>query len=122
MAFVTFNIKGYKKGLIGIGRHIDRSCKKVKKTGLYEDEEEKNLELGLHIDPSRIHLNEELVHTGGKSLSELVEQRISEGYTKEKAIRSDAVKALGLVMTGSHDRMKEIKSNKELFESWKKAN
>jgi len=124
MAFATFNIKGYKKGLIGIGRHIDRSCKEVRKTGLYEDEEEKNLnsELGLHIDRSRSHLNEELVHTGGKSLSEMVDARIAEGYTKEKAIRSDAVKALGLVMTGSHDRMKEIESNQTLFERWKKAN
>ena len=124
MSFATFNIKSYKNGLIGIGRHIDRSCKEVKKTGLYEDEAEKslNLELGLHIDPSRTHLNEELVDTCGKSLSELVDQRISEGYTKEKAIRSDAIKALGLVMTGSHERMKEIESNQSLFESWKKAN
>ncbi|MGI2257530.1 MobV family relaxase [Candidatus Cardinium hertigii] len=124
MSFATFNIKGYKKGLIGIGRHIDRSCKEVRKTGLYEDEAEKSLnsELGLHIDHSRSHLNEELVHTGGKSLSEMVDARIEEGYTKEKAIRSDAVKALGLVMTGSHDRMKEIESNQTLFESWKKAN
>ncbi|MEF2229185.1 MAG: MobV family relaxase [Candidatus Cardinium sp.] len=124
MAFATFNIKGYQKGLIGIGKHIDRSCKEAKKTGVFEDEEEKSLtmELGLHIDPSRTHLNEEWVNTGGKSLYELVEQRISEGYKLSKAIRSDAVKALGLVMTGSHDRMKEIESNEKLFENWKKAN
>lgn len=124
MSFATFNIKSYKNGLIGIGRHIDRSCKEVKKTGLYEDEAEKSLtlELGLHIDPYRTHLNEELVDTGGKSLSELVDQRVAEGYTKQKAIRSDAIKALGLVMTGSHERMKEIESNQALFESWKKAN
>ena len=124
MAFATFNIKGYKSGLVGIGKHIDRSCREAKKTGNFEDKEEKHLteELGLHIDPSRTYLNEELVDTGGKSLSELVEKRISEGYKLSKAIRSDAVKALGLVMTGSHDRMKEIESNEKLFESWKKAN
>lgn len=124
MAFATFNIKGYKEGLIGIGKHIDRSCKGAKKTGVFEDEEEKSLttELGFHIDPSRTHLNEEWVDTGGKSLSELVEKRISEGYRLSKSIRSDAVKALGLVMTGSHDRMKEIEANEKLFSSWKKAN
>ena len=124
MAFATFNIKGYKSGLVGIGKHIDRSCKEAKKTGRFEDEEEQHLtsELGFHIDPSRTHLNEELVNTGGKSLSELVDKRISEGYRLSKAIRSDAVKALGLIMTGSHDRMKEIESNEKLFESWKKAN
>ncbi|MEF2229240.1 MAG: MobV family relaxase [Candidatus Cardinium sp.] len=124
MAFATFNIKGYQKGLIGIGKHIDRLCKEAKKTGVFEDSEEKHLteELGFHIDPSRTHLNEEWVHTGGKSLYELVEKRVSEGYKLSKAIRSDAVKALGLVMTGSHDRMKEIEANEKLFESWKKAN
>ena len=124
MAFATFNIKGYQKGLIGIGKHIDRSCQEAKKTGVFEDSEEKDLvsELGLHIDPSRTYLNEEWVDTGGKSLSELVEQRISEGYKLSKSIRSDAVKALGLVMTGSHDRMKEIEANEKLFEGWKKAN
>ena len=124
MAFATFNIKGYHKGLIGIGKHIDRSCKEAKKTGVFEDEEEKHLvsDLGLHIDPSRTHLNEEWVNTGGKSLSDLVEKRLSEGYKLSKAIRSDAVKALGLVMTGSHDRMKEIEANEKLFESWKQAN
>ena len=124
MAFATFNIKGYQKGLIGIGKHIDRSCKEAKKTGEFEDSEDKGLfsELGLHIDPSRTHLNEEWVDTGGKSLSELVEKRISEGYKLSKSIRSDAVKALGLVMTGSHERMKEIESNEKLFESWKEAN
>lgn len=124
MDFATFNIKGYKKGLVGISKHIDRDGKELKKSGSFEDEAEKRVAavMGFHIDPSKSHLNEEWVDTGGQSIAALVEKRIAEGYRLHKAIRSDAIKALGLIMTGSHDRMKEIESNEKLFLSWKKAN
>ncbi|MGI2298367.1 hypothetical protein ACRRVB_00870 [Candidatus Cardinium hertigii] len=86
MSFATFNIKGYKSGLIGIGRHIDRSSKELKKTGLYEDEAEKSLtlELGLHIDPSRIHLNEELVDTGVNLYLNWLTKEYQKGIPKRK--------------------------------------
>ena len=43
-------------------------------------------------------------------------------YNIQRKIRSDAVKALGVIMTGSHQRMKEIEQDSTLFKEWKKAN
>ncbi len=61
-------------------------------------------------------------------LSEAIEARIKEGYNARKKdgtlkeIRANIVKYTTHILTGSHQRMKEIESNPDLLESWVKAN
>ncbi len=92
------------KELGGIGMHIDRHYTQH------------------NVDHSRSHLNEELSSYGGMELITAVSIRIEEGYKKPVAIRQDAVKAIGVMLTGSHEQMKKIEDDKEIFKQWKEAN
>lgn len=88
----------------GIGKHIDR------------ESDPKN------ADKERRHLNQELIQRRSSNLNNDIKARIAEGYTQPKAIRKDAVKALTIVLTGSHDQMKEIERDPKLFQEWKQQN
>ena len=94
----------------GIGNHIDRT------EGLEHSY--------IHADPERKHLNEhlELNRFCTMKLSEAINERISEGYTGTKAIRKDAVKYSTHIMSGSHDKMKEIENDPAKRKEWIKAN
>jgi hypothetical protein len=95
----------------GIGNHIDRT----------EGKEHSYLQ----ADPARKHLNIHFdVHEKRNeiSLNEAIEKRIVEGYKGEKAIRKDAVKYCTHVLTGSHEKMKEIFADKEKSKEWIKDN
>lgn len=116
--YAVFHVTKYKQ-LGGIGHHIDRLGSDPPKR---EPGEDLHHLLGAHIDPDRTHLNEELVPHGGKSLSACVHVRIAEGYLLDKGIRKDAVKALGIMLAGSHERMKDIENDPALFDAWKKKN
>ena len=88
----------------GIGMHIDRHYTQH------------------NVDGSRSYLNEELSNYADVELSRAILNRIEEGYKKEVAIRKDAVKAVGVMLTGSHEQMKKIEGDEELFKRWKEAN
>jgi len=75
-----------------------------------------------NIDTSRSHLNEEMVPPKNLCLIDDLEQRISQGYKSKRAIRKDAVKGLAVIMTGTHERMKELEKDQNLFQGWKKEN
>lgn len=92
------------KELGGIGMHIDRHY------------------MQHNVDGSKSHLNEELSSYGGMDLNTAISHRIEEGYKKPVAIRQDAVKAIGVMLTGSHEQMKKIEEDKEIFKQWKEAN
>lgn len=92
------------KELGGIGMHIDRHYTQH------------------NVDGERSHLNEDLSNYSGVELSIAISNRIEEGYKKETAIRKDAVKAIGVMLTGSHEQMKKIEEDKEIFKQWKEAN
>jgi hypothetical protein len=87
--------------------------------------------LGRHIlrehtppnaDPERLSLNRILVHPGpGKSLTTAINERIAQGYKGKKKLRSDAVKAINIVLTGSHEGMKRIEELGRIDE-WAEAN
>lgn len=101
--YCTLHITPY-RGLARIGAHIDRTHDLA------------------HVDKSRSHLNEELVPTNRDALQRDVATRIEEGYRQSRTIRNDSRLALGVVMTGSHTRMKEIEADPKLFEQWKQTN
>jgi Plasmid recombination enzyme/Toprim-like len=92
------------KELGGIGAHLDRQY------------------VQHNVDDSRSHLNEELSLWGQMELNTAIENRIQEGYKKQKAIRHDAVLAVGVMLTGSHEQMKRIESDPNLFNEWKQKN
>ena len=102
-AYCVLHITPY-KGLTRIGAHLDRT------------------QVPKNADAARTHLNEELAPRAKATLTADVQARIEEGYTSKRKIRKDARLALGIIMTGSHERMKEIEKDKKLFEAWKKAN
>ena len=102
-AYCVLHITPY-KGLNRIGAHLDRT------------------QVPKNAEASRTHLNEELAPRAKATLTADVQARIEEGYTSKRKIRKDARLALGIIMTGSHERMKEIEKDKKLFEAWKKAN
>ena len=93
----------------GLGNHIDR----------VEGKEYtfKN------ADPERGNLNQEFCKEYEKlSLPTAIHKRTFEGYTSEKAIRKDAVKALGTIYTGTHEQMKKIEGSEGELQKWVQAN
>ena len=103
--FSVLHITKYKT-LGGIGSHIDRR------------------HTAPNVDPSKTDLNEDIIYKFSEemTLEKCVDQRIGEGYRKARAIRKDAVRALGIILGGTHERMKEIEADEELINAWKKAN
>ena len=101
--FSVLHMQKYKE-LGGIGAHLDRTY------------------IQHNVDGKKKELNEELSGLGDLALEQAIETRIAEGYTLSKSIRKDAVKAVGVLLTGSHERMKEIEKDEELFREWQRSN
>ncbi|MEM7362119.1 MAG: MobV family relaxase [Bacteroidota bacterium] len=136
MPFAILHTKKYKEFTL-IGNHIDRlhiSQNVDKRRIQYNQDLVLKEILDGKVDTLRTHLNQEII-SHHHSLKVDVERRIKDGYhylkkdadryqgkQKLRAIRKDAVKAIGVILSGSHERMKEIEQDKELFEAWKKAN
>lgn len=83
----------------GLGNHIDRT------EGMQHTYP--------HANPEYKQYNREYIKSG-LSLPEAINKRISEGYTQKKGIRSDAVKYVATIFSGSHDKMNEILKGKKL--------
>jgi hypothetical protein len=95
----------------GIGNHIDRTEGK-EHTYPHSDPERKHLNIHFNVHEKRNQI----------PLHEAIKQRISEGYKGDKEIRKDAVKYCTHVLSGSHEDMKEIFSNKEKSKEWIQEN
>lgn len=114
--YAVFHSEKGKVSSAVIGRHIDRT-----KGAEYTYE---------HADPSRKNLNIhfDLGDFTTMELHEAVEKRIEEGYQAKnkagelKAIRKDAVKYNTHILTGTHEKMKEIEDNPQQREAWIVAN
>ena len=102
--FSVLHITKYKE-LGGIGSHIDRRNTPT------------------NVDPSKTHLNEEMVYQFSEkmTLEKCVEKRIDQGYRQARIIRKDAVRALGIILGGTDERMKEIENDQALFYDWKRS-
>ena len=134
--YAVLHITKYKE-LGGIGAHIDRlhvpENANPEKVGFnenlveYRDATLLDI-LGDTIDKEKTYLNHLHNTKPTQSLSQDVWKRIKEGHTvtnksgKIETIRKDAVLALGIILTGSPERMEEIEADKKLFKAWKKAN
>ena len=110
MSYAVYHLE---KGSIssgGIGNHIDR---KIGAEHTYR-----------HADPNLKDLNKsfDLNSYCSMPLHQAIEQRIKDGYKSQKAIRKDAVKYTTHILTGSHDKMKEIERSPEKLRDWVKEN
>lgn len=103
MAFAVLHASKVKGNLGGLGCHIDRT--KIPKNAVAEKTPD-NLEL--------CKIN--------STLHQDVQARIKEGYTGKTAIRKDAVTGISLVLSGSHDRMKELETDRGQLLEWAKDN
>ena len=111
--FMSYAVYHLEKGSIssgGIGNHIDR---KIGAEHTYR-----------HADPNLKDLNKsfDLNSYCSMPLHQAIEQRIKDGYKSKKAIRKDAVKYTTHILTGSHDKMKEIERSPEKLRDWVKEN
>jgi len=79
--------------------------------------------LGSHIerkfnpqnaDPNKSNLNRHLI-TGNQNLNKDIDERIKQSGAK---VRKNSVKHLNIVLTGSHDKMKEIEADPERLQKW----
>ena len=93
-----------RSNLYDIGHHNDRT------------------NIPLNADPTKQDLNKVIIdHNQHGGLKEAIENRISQGYKGGKKIRKDAVRAMNIVLSGSHERMKEIDESGDI-DKWIKDN
>lgn len=73
-----------------------------------------------HSDPSLKDLNQnfELNKYSSMPLQKAISERIKDGYTSKRKINDNAVTHLKIVLTGSHEKMKEIEGNSKKLNSW----
>jgi hypothetical protein len=93
--FAVLHIQKNGGQTIALGHHIDRT------------------HIPENADPDKAELNQVLIDHG-QNLDRAIENRIKQGYTGKTAIRKDAVKSISLILTGSHERMKEMEKENNL--------
>lgn len=112
MSYAVYHTEKGSTSSGGIGKHIDR---------------EKGAEHTYkHSDPERRHLNQNIAVTPhcSKPLNVAISDRIKEGYSAKnkagelKEIRKDAVKFNTHILTGSHEKMKEIENDPQKRKEW----
>ena len=107
MGYAVYHMEKGSSTSGGMGNHIDRTEGK-EHTYPHANPEKKHLNIHFDVHEKRNKI----------PLHQAIEKRISEGYKGEKAIRKDAVKFCTHVLTGSHEKMKEIFADKEKSKEW----
>lgn len=109
MGFAVYHLQKGSAPAGSIGHHIDRT---EGKENCYK-----------HADPNRKHLNQEFAKNWKDvPLQEAINKNIENNYKGKKEIRKDAVKYITHILTGTHEDMKRIFSDKQLKHEWIKAN
>ena len=106
MGKLVFNIRKHKGNGGAVGAHIDR------KKGMEH--------MYKNADPERLNLNQNFIANKfcEMKLPEAIKARIEEGYKGKRKIRNDAVRSLGVVLTGSHEEMNKIFNDKKTRKHW----
>ena len=106
MSYAVYHLEKGNTSSGGIGNHIDR---KIGAEHTYR-----------HADPNLkdLNFNLNLNRYCSMPLHQAIEERIKEGYKSPKTIRKDAVKYTTHILTGSHEKMKELEKNPKQFKSW----
>ena len=106
MSYAVYHLEKGNTSSGGIGNHIDR---KVGAEYSYKQ-----------ADPNLKDLNKSfnLNRYCSMPLNEAIKARIEDGYASSSKIRKDAVKYTTHILTGSHEKMKEIEKSPEKFRDW----
>ena len=77
-----------------------------------------------NADPKLKHLNKNLeVNKYCKmNFNSAISSRIGDGYKSNRKIRTDAVKFCKVILSGSHEKMKEIQKDPEELRKWSQKN
>ncbi|GIJ95357.1 hypothetical protein CAPN002_25750 [Capnocytophaga stomatis] len=77
-----------------------------------------------HADLSRTHLNKvyQFNEYSKMPYNEAIKKRIEDGYTGKKGIRKDATYSVNVMLSGSHEEMKEIERDPKKLNEWIKQN
>ncbi|WP_432714232.1 MobV family relaxase [Pedobacter sp.] len=110
MGFAVFHIEKITTGASSLGAHIDRS---PGQEYTYKNADPEKLQENVHLTCGKFNT---------MKLNEAIDLRIKTAYTGTKAIRKDAVKGMSIVLTGSHDQMKNIFSNENSRNAWLNEN
>jgi hypothetical protein len=111
MAYAVYHCEKGSSNSGGIGNHIDR------KKGMEHTFR--------HADPQKARLNRfyKLPNEINRlNLSEAISKRIEQGYNHKRKIRTDAVKFITHILTGSHEQMKAIFENDKTSNAWIQSN
>lgn len=73
-----------------------------------------------HADLSRTHLNKvyQFNEYCKMQYNEAIKKRIEDGYTGKKGIRKDATYSVNVMLSGSHEEMKEIEQDPTKLDEW----
>lgn len=106
MGFAVFHSDKGKGCPTTLGYHIDRT---VGKEHTYQ-----------HADSSKKYKNIDLTDSKyqNRPLQECINERIKEGYTSTRKIRTDAVKYLKHIVSGTHEDMKNIEKDPAKLLEW----
>lgn len=107
MGQVVLHFEKHGKPISGsLGHHIDRT---------------EGMEWSYrHADLSKTHLNK-VYHLNDyckMKYNEAIKKRIEDGYTSKKTIRKDATYSVNVMLSGSHDEMKEIEKEPKKLDEW----
>lgn len=104
--YAVIHIEKGKGSGAALGHHIDRTQGKE-----YSYQ---------HSDPALKHLNSHIKLNAYCSmpLQDAVKARIKDGYTSKRKINDNAVTHLKIILTGSHERMKELEANGQGLKEW----
>lgn len=77
-----------------------------------------------HADKSLRHLNVDysVNELTDMDYNEAILHRVEQGYTKSKKIRESAIYSVNVMLSASHDKMKEIEKDPALFKKWVEEN
>lgn len=111
MGYAVYHMEKGKAAGGGIGNHIDRT---EGKEHTFKHADETKLHLNMNYP---VHMDRDLI-----PMPIAVNQRIDEGYNKQRKIRTDAVKFMTHILTGSHEDMKKIFADEKTKNQWINAN
>ena len=106
MAKLVFNIRKNKGNAGALGAHIDR------KEGM------EHMYKNANSNKKKLNIKYSITRHCKLPLSEAIDSRISEGYKGKRKLRSDAIKSLSLVLTGSNKHMHKIFAHKKARKYW----
>jgi hypothetical protein len=119
MGFAVLHISKGAGGGGAIGNHIDREDGKEHS---YRNADPSKKSLNRHIFKDKNGQWKANITADKVPLEKRIKERIDQGFNGKRKIRTDAVKYLQIILSGSHEDMKNIEKSKSGLENWTTEN